>query len=202
MGVRRDHLEPNSSESNAPPSDRPLSRVFFVILVWFSLSFLGDVWHWWRFWNLDIAIAAALCCVIFSDLRSPSRWRVSALAGSTAVGIGMLTSVLLGLMPAHKITFFWPRHDPILFCSAITTVLPEEILFRGLLLETLIPRSAILGVIAVSVLAASLHSNFVFALIIHGILALLYVKYRSLTVSGLCHLTINVCAFIPILQLR
>jgi membrane protease YdiL (CAAX protease family) len=160
---------------------------------------------------LTLGFYAVVAVVVLSQItpKVRLRWGVGPLVGRIAVGVGygaVVSGLLLAavsaaaghLQPDPRIVLMMSEGDPshilvAVLISCVAAPLVEETLFRGLLLESLLPRGVPLAVVVSALAFAVWHfmpASLVYYTAMGAALAGLYVK-RGLACSIAAHVAFN-----------
>jgi membrane protease YdiL (CAAX protease family) len=157
-----------------------------------------------RYWYYDSPAAVLLVIAIVfwknSRLLNLSRWRPRWIDTAAGIGAGAFIALFLwAALPsfASNLSEFhlpWSAFVPIVCAAPVM----EEILFRGIVLQSFLSNLPLLAAVALTaVLAGSMHQSFWMVLPIQTILSLLYVAFRSsLPASIAAHVTNNLIFFL------
>lgn len=150
--------------------------------------------------GLEFALTIGFALVRHPNLLQRSRWRVNKADVLTAC------AAAIGTRFASHLLFpdFHASIRTTIGVALVLLLMPflEEVLFRGIFLRVLaerFPRATTAVVVGVSLAVAALHISFWNAVILHVVLATVYLlRGNSLGASITCHILMNALTFTPL----
>ena len=171
--------------------------IFAVVIVWAYAALAA--WLLWQFWRRQVSFGRLL-----GSPPDGHDWPLTIGVLTAAIlfsfGSALVISALLSYVGSGWAEGFtgagdWLDDVPVVFLLAIVLVVApvtEEVLFRGFMLHRLAVKWGLKPAIVVSSVAFGLlHINFVGVGVLGVVMALLYVRTRTLIVPIVCHVLNN-----------